>query len=253
MDNLSAYKIWAPDGALWAQWAKPVLFMSTRGGHIDLATPELPWAEAPDGRTALIVDLPGVEGVEEGLALAGLGYRPVPLYNGVDGPGVGLSLIDTQGLVFALRVGAGALQNISLPAGAPPAFLLDASRMNSRAKRPGWYDNRWCVFPQDMPSASLLRAHGITRIVLRTRVMRVPDDLAHVLCRYQEKDIRIEICCKSKNDQYKAITVSKPSRFKGLLYRFQAISGLTRNAAGGFGGLVPEPTQHGTVGYRGIG
>ena len=28
-DNYNTYRIWAPDNALWTQWAKPVLFART--------------------------------------------------------------------------------------------------------------------------------------------------------------------------------------------------------------------------------
>ena len=39
------------------------------------------------------------------------------------------------------------------------------------------------------------------------------------------------------------MTVPKPSRFKSVFYRFKVIFGLTWNAAGGFGGQIPEQSS----------
>ena len=52
--------------------------------------PELPvnlsWSPAIDEKVAVVLDLPGAEGVRVGLELAARGYRPVPLYNAVPLP-----------------------------------------------------------------------------------------------------------------------------------------------------------------------
>ena len=87
------------------------------------------WASYPDGETALIVDLPGESGVLEGLALAKMGYRPVPLYNGVYGPNRSSMVIDVAPIANALFLGADDLVSMSIRADAPPVFLLDANRM----------------------------------------------------------------------------------------------------------------------------
>jgi hypothetical protein len=102
-------------------------------------------------------------------------------------------------------------------------------------KEPGRYDNRWLVFPQDMPSASYMMNNGISRVVVRSD--SISNDLAHILRRYQEKGIQILLC---DGNVTKEVHVAAPSRFKSLFYRFIAICGLTRNAAGGFGGKIPE-------------
>lgn len=98
-DNIETYKIWAPNGALWTEWAKPVLFANTPKGSFELQIPKLKWIAQTDYTTAIIVDLPGKEGVQEGLALARLGYRPVPLYNGVYGPN-GAATPSTNGIIL---------------------------------------------------------------------------------------------------------------------------------------------------------
>jgi len=243
--KMSVYKIWAPDKSLWSEWAKPVLFASASSNEMlaDTATMDLPqvnWLTNRNYNTMIIVDLPGKLGVEEGLGLAALGYQPVPLYNGVAGPMNTPMLVDVKEIVEALFSAAGVLRNLPVSDSAPPAFLLDSNRMNVAMRIPGYYDNRWCIFPQDMPSADFLLKRRIQEVIVRAD--RIQDDLAHILCRYQERNIRISIC---ESSETVGITVPTPSRFKSLFYRCAVILGLTRNAAGGFGGLVPMPSSGG--------
>ena len=235
--RLEAYKIWAPDDALWTAWAKPVLFMSvpedvTRATEI----PAINWA-VPDRGTAIIVDLPSSDAVYEGLGLAKMGFRPVPLYNGVSAPIGALPIVFVKDIVIALFSSAEYLRSLNIPDDAPPVFLLDSQRMQD-GKIPGRYDNRWMVFPQDMPSASYLMKHGIVRVVVRSE--SIANDLAHVLHRYQEKGIQILRCDGTVTNE---VQVPAPSRFRSLFYRFIAMCGLTRNAAGGFGGSIPEESH----------
>lgn len=249
-ENYNTYRIWAPDGALWAQWAKPVLFSKApQPSRALLSIPSIKWAPYPDCRTALIVDLPGASGVQEGLALAQAGYRPVPLYNGVYAPNKQSMAVDVTGIVVALYQGAQQLASLSIRSDSAPAFLLDSDRMKGTARQPGKYDNRWCVFPQDMPSASFLMDQGIQQIYVRAT--NIQNDLTHILRRYQEKEIRIYHI--ESSGASKQLTVVRPSHFQSFLYRIQTMMGLTRNAAGGFGGMVPEPTQSSGSRYYGIG
>ena len=248
-DNLSVFKIWAPDHALWTEWVKPVLFSGTPFGYktISLEKPNISWLSGVEYRTMIIVDLPGVKGIEVGLALAEIGYRPIPLYNGVKGPNVSSMLVDVSEIEKGLFKGASELQELKIKDDAPPAFLLDSNRMNAFAKQPGKYDNRWCVFPQDMPSASLLVNKGINRVIVRAN--EVKSDLTHILCRYQEQGI--EIYTFTGNGELKATKIFKPPRYKSLMYRFMVTLGLRRNSAGGFGGQIPEPMEHSSSsGYR---
>jgi hypothetical protein len=187
----------------------------------------------------IIVDLPGKLGVEEGLSLAQSGYRPVPLYNGVVAPS-GHTAISTFEIATALYVGADMLNGLSIVPNAPPAFLLDYSRMIGTGKIPGSFDNRWSVFPQDMPSAAFLLKRGIKEIIVHSE--KIQDDLAHVLLRYQEQWINISLY---DGTETKELTVKKPSWFKKLYYRFKVTMGLTRNPVGGFGGVVPQSSGSG--------
>jgi len=246
---LTLYKIWAPEGTAWADWAKPVLFASLQGtsqanyAEMQVAPPEL----MPDRKTMVIVDLPGVQGVEEALGLAGGGFRPVPLYNGVMGDG--MALVDVRPLGRALHCGADILRTITLPADAPPVFMLDANRLEG-TRIPLSFDNRWCVFAQDMPSARYLKSKGIDKVILRTE--RLQTDLSRVLYDYQQAGLTLYI--STKNDRYpRILTVKKRNALDNFAYRLRTTLGLKRNSAGGFGSKIPPPYESGGGGYYRMG
>lgn len=241
LDNYELYKIWAPDNALWTQWAKPVVFSCQLKEYpYLLPSSSAEWAPTPNNQTAIIVDLPGKDSVLEGIALAKRGYRPVPLYNGVDVPSSAKTMVNVQEVLNALHASAHKLSSIDLSLTAPPVFLLDHNRMKATNKIPGTYDNRWCVFPQDMPSATFLIEHGIKKIIIRSSHIEM--DLNHILMRYQEKGIEVY---QFNEKQYiiKKVLITKPSYFKSMYYRIKIMSGLTPNTTGGFGGMIPEPSQ----------
>ncbi len=208
---------------------------------------------------AIVVDLPGGDAIHYGLALLRRGYRPVPVIDGSPGPdGVPLipihsspagavsrsaSVVDMRELLLALCHGAAALRELKLVSDAPPAFLLDSRRMTWAAQAvEGAFDNRWMVFPQDFPSSRFLREHGIWRAVFVHDMFQTqpPDDLAHVLLRWQEDGIAIERKSARFQDAPVATRVNRPSRFRAVWYRALAVLGLRRNDAGGFGGYPPS-------------
>jgi len=238
-DSLTAYKIWAPENSIWTVWAKPVLFANTAASACTLNMPAVNWlsSELVQSDTMIIIDLPGKDGVEEGLALAKVGYRPVPLYNGVNGPNPDIMMVDVREIVAALFQGADMLFTINerIQKNALPVFLLDSNRLKEKTKTQGKYDNRWCIFPQDMPSAAFLTNQGIKKIIVRSKTIQ--DDLSQILSRYMQQGIKIYLCDYS--NEIKEAKISKPSMFKNLFYRFSVISGLTRNPTGGFGGDIP--------------
>ena len=249
-DKLKAFKIWAPEDVEWAQWAKPVLF-SKYPYHVRdvVKVAKIDWIDSVVKDTMIIVDLEGSGGVREGLAYAQMGYRPVPLYNGVQGEYSQPVIIKVDEIQNALFAGTETLASYTISPKAPPVFLLDSRRMTND-KRRGVFDNRWSVFPQDMPSATYLMQRGITKVVVRTE--KILDDLSHILYRYQKEGISIYQCYKDESP--KKITVRRPSRFKSLRYRFLVTLGLRRNSTGGFGSYVPETSQYNSgSGYRGIG
>ncbi len=257
MNPQELFETWAPPEALWSKWAKPVLFvqMDAYGKRKDISgsTPsevifepesDLEWLQNYRGDTAIIVNLPGAASVEMGMQVAQYGFRPVPLYNCTSGP---KAVVNVEPIVTALTQNAALLRK--LPEEAPPAFLID-SRRNPAGAQPsyGEFDNRWVVFPQDFPSALFLKTNGIRRaLVIHSQAMQLRTferDLYEVLHRWSSGGI--EVFTKDLNDQ----TGPTPLTFDRLSrIRFSTVAaGLTlmaflsrRNAAGGFGRIIPEP------------
>src|SRR5438034_11376896 len=208
MSKEAIYETWAPQDALWSRWAKPVLFacsnaLQPRPANLDDPV-DLSWAPAPSEHVALVLDLPGNQGVLMGLALAARGYRPVPLYNAVSNPQPFLetengmreviTLVDVHPIMAALWHGAARLQGLALQPEAPPAFLLDANRRGVEEPFAGCFDNRSVSFITDFPSSNFLLAHQIHGVLLVQISGHQPQpDLAHTLRRWQEARIAIDL------------------------------------------------------------
>ena len=240
-----AFATWAPAAVIWSQWAKPVAFVQPD----DIAAPPPPEPAIPpiaislDPASAVIVDLPGEEAVGVGLLLAERGYWPVPLFNGTSGPA---PIIDVHPIMRALVHGAERLRARQPSSDAPPAFLLDARRHSRVPVDPGKYDNRWVVLPQDFPSGAFLASRGVRQVTLVQRgnaAMR--DDLAHVVCRWQEHGITLRVLDLDTGTVRERVEVTKPSGFKRAWYVAIALLGLRRSNVGGFGAQVPEQTSGG--------
>jgi hypothetical protein len=257
------YQAWAPDDATWSRWVKPVLFahlsatplqtadLSGLGSHVDVS-----WLGRTDGSTAIVVDLPGPQSMLTGLALAGSGYRPVPLFNSVPHP-AGVDTLDASGLAPARVVvdmsgvitlvihGAQQLESMRLPSDAPPAFLLDVRRRGEHASlTPRTFDNRSISLPTDFPSANFLMAHGLTRAVLIHETLApVQTDLAHTLRRWQQAGMQMLMTSLADRAAPHPIDVPRPPRFRHLWYGLLARIGLRRNPLGGYGGFIPVPSS----------
>ncbi|HET9384543.1 MAG TPA: hypothetical protein VFO67_05305 [Gemmatimonadales bacterium] len=245
------FEVWAPAGALWSAWAKPVLFAHLGPRPVLPQSPEIhiDWAHRADGASAVVVDLPGASGVAVGLHLAQLGYRPVPLYNACPSPdtaaGPGQTIVDVEPIMAELFGGTERLSRLTLPPTAPPAFLLDDRRRygNTITPAPGVFDNRSVSLPTDFPSASRLLAHGIRRVVLVQERSTYPqEDLSHTLVRWQEAGIEVLAVNLSAPGPPRSIVVQKPTMYRRIWQRVLATMGLRRNPLGGFGGLLPVPS-----------
>ena len=273
------FELWAPQGARWSQWAKPVLFAHlglprespvSSAGRVELAAPVAPPSpplagiEPADGTTAVVVDLPGAAGVAAGLVLAESGYRPVPLYNAVPSPSPGGPIpggsvaVDMAQVLEALRAGAERVGVARLPDDAPPAFLLDARRRtaDSRVLQPGAFDNRSVSLPTDFPSANLLLASGIRRVIVVQLDEGQPQaDLSHTLRRWQDAGMEVLVLATGvalpgesggtsggTAASPRPITVNKPRWYRHLWHGMLARLGLRPNPLGGFGGFLPVPS-----------
>lgn len=240
------FEAWAPADSPWSAWAKPVLFAyAPLEGKGAVATEELSaGALGYERDAAIVVDLPGKQSVLMGLALAQAGYHPVPLYNSAPGPS---ALVDMETIAQHLPDIAERLKRRARKLNAPPAFLLNSDRIQNGPGMlaPARYDNRWCVVPQDMPSAEFLIGAGIKRVII---VGAVHHDMAHVLYRYQEAKLPISRVTK-EGETPAGIEVSRPKSYKSMWYRLGVFAGLKRNSAGGFGAMTPDPAAAGGSGF----
>jgi hypothetical protein len=237
------FDTWVPEDNLWTPWGKPVLF-----AEMDIKpppevtrepVPPLDWASGTR-RCVIILDLPGADSVYFSIELARRGFRPVPLFNAATSP---WEIIDLKPVTAALQRTADELNRIRLSPDAPPVFLLDSRRQDGKQRvRPGAFDNRWLVFPQDFPSANFLLSREIREAILVQEQRGQPlRDLSHVLRRWQDAGISIQqVTTQTAQVRPAPLTVQRPSHFRALWYRSLAIMGFKRNSAGGFGALIPE-------------
>ena len=240
-DARALFEIWAPVASPWSAWAKPALFTYLPEAN-SAPVERIPWTSAAalplgSGRHAIVVDLPSVEGIAYGLALAERGFRPVPLYNLTQG--IGKEVVAVDPLIAALHDGADPLQALAIPDDAPPAFLLDSNRHVGVAA-PSMFDNRWMVFPQDFPSARALTSAGIERVLVVRREGAPRVDLLSVLRLWKREGL-----ASARFDPASGETIDL-AMDTSLLAVFSAhlsmiFHGLRENAAGGFGGRVPVP------------
>jgi hypothetical protein len=191
------YDAWIPAGGPWTIWAKPVALadipesLASNVPTASFPTVDVSWAPAARSRTVLIVDLPGPDSVEAGIALTRAGYRPVPLFNAATSAD---EAVDQTGIRECMCRLAAMLASASLPADAPPAFLLDALRMTpKRALRPGIFDNRWKVDADDMPRAGTLRDRKYASALLVQRGGQCQVDIAGVLFLWQTDGIQVKV------------------------------------------------------------
>lgn len=213
MTGKDAFKIWAPAGARWADWARPVPFTTMQdlpgpGLALHFTIPDILYMGKAEGNVAVILDTPDCEGVQEGIAFAKLGFRPIPLYNGTSGQEGAMALVDSHKIASALQWGALELANITIPKDAPPVFLLDSNRMQRYKMDVSVFDNSWDIYDQDMPPAKYFLQSGINQIVVRGETIQ--KDLSRILYKLQKKGIAVFFT--GGYDPPKKVAVKRPPR-----------------------------------------
>lgn len=188
------FKIWAPIGAKWIDWVRPVLFIAINYSYkpnaiINFTIPDINYINELPENTAIFLDLPSHDSVEEGLALAKFGFRPIPLYNGTNEQHGSMALVDNHAIENALIWGADEIQKLNIPNDAPPAFLLDSNRMHRFKMNVSVFDNSWDLYDQDIPSAEYFLKNGINKIIVRGE--KIQKDLIKILYKFQKKGIKI--------------------------------------------------------------
>ena len=259
MKREEVHALWAPDGDTWRSWVKPVLFAALpaevtpsdvrhapreigddpdhHARHlVDALEAGRPvgYRGRPGGDAAVVIDLAGEDSVNMGVALAQLGFRPVPIFNALPAPGDQAGVCDLRHMMEALVDGARLLRDVS--AGGPPCFLLDRGRMAEGSSRPGGiFDNRSICRVVDFPSADALRAAGIRRFVV-FNVRPMQNDLATVLLGWQSAGIPGH---RFHDTKIRPITVRGPSLLRRVADFFR-YDGLGARPDGSFGKTIPQ-------------
>lgn len=219
MMNKELYQIWAPDAVdKWTRFAKPVLF--DHADNVDEFSFTAKIANIPrkiiqlhNKKTAIIIDLPSETGVEVGLGLASEGFRPVPLYNGMnEAKNAELEdVVKNQPIIDALVASAGVLKHLKINFDAPPVFLLDYNRDEAIDDHVEANDNSWRVDFEDLPEPSYLIANKIDRLILWSKD-KVKQDIIAIIDTYRDAGVEILIFTEGS-----------------IIYQGNAISELTRS------------------------
>jgi len=211
MTGKDVYRIWAPRGVKWTDWVRPVPFISIvdplcTERIYNFSIPCVDYIDKVCADTAIFVDTPGYEGIAEGLALARLGYRPIPLYNGTVEQNAAMALVDNGIIAVALKTGVSELIKLTIADDAPPAFLLDSNRLLRYKMDVSLFDNSWDIYPQDMPSAGYFLNNGIDKIIVRSE--KIHKDLARILYGFRKKGLKIFFT--TGYDHPKIVSLKKP-------------------------------------------
>ena len=195
MSGKDIFKIYAPNGAKWTDWVRPVPFVAidtyNRKPVSDWCDRRIIFMEEYRQDSAIFVDLPGKESIEFGIALAYLGYRPIPVFNGTDEQEGCTATNNTYLIESCLINGSEMLKNINLKNDANPAFLLDSYRINRYRSKESIFDNSWDLYKQDVPSAEYFKQNNIDKIIVISDT--VNSDIKKILLNFQSKGIEIYI------------------------------------------------------------
>lgn len=194
MSNKEIYKIWAPVGAKWIDWVRPVPFVAiNRDSKIydveNFIIPNINYIKELQPDTAIIVDIEGIESIKEGLGLAKIGFRPIPIYNGTNEQVGAIATVNNHAIEAGLIKGALELQKMEIANNAPPVFLLDSNRMHRFKMNISVFDNSWDIYDQDIPTAEYFLKNNIRKIVVRGE--KIQKDLKRILYNFQKKKIKI--------------------------------------------------------------
>ncbi|HVJ21120.1 MAG TPA: hypothetical protein VM686_37170 [Polyangiaceae bacterium] len=200
MSYRSVQDIWVGKGDRWSAWVRRPLFAALdieeieqdRDGHypVDEASIEAVHAWAAGVKTALVLDLPGSKALKLGLALATRGYRPVLMINASS---EAREVINMRRVLALLVEGARYTQAFTNPPEAPPVFLLDSRRGMASSPEEGGFDNRWTIFRSDMPSCSVLKDRGISRVVIVQSAASPLGDLEAVAVAYLRGGLDVQV------------------------------------------------------------
>ena len=109
MTAKETYQIWAPSKTKWTDWVRPVPFIGIDHPEqihelIDYEIPSINYIKEVKNNTAIIIDINGIDSIKEGIALAKIGYRPIPIFNGTNPPAKTLSTTENPKKSYCLTI-----------------------------------------------------------------------------------------------------------------------------------------------------
>lgn len=213
MTGREIYKIWAPFRAKWVDWTRPVPFININNDFKiynlnEFIYTSINYLKGYEKNTAIIVDLPDEESINEGLSLAKMGYRPIPVYNGTN-PNEGvMANVDNHIIEEGLVWGATQLKQIELLQDANPAFLLNTNRMQRYKMDVSVFDNSWDLYHQDLPTSEYFLKNGINKIIIRSK--KIESDINKILYKHQKDGI--DIYFTNGLEEPKKVKLKRPAK-----------------------------------------
>jgi hypothetical protein len=246
--------VWVGPDHAWRAWVKRPLFASLPIAEVESATEDVPyrsdasrwnregvaWLAAQPA--ALLIDLPGPRAIETALALGRHGFRPVLSINASSAPE---EVVDMQPILALLVEGARSASLFPADAAAPPAFILDSRRAGMRAGSqpwPGAFDNRWTIFPGDLPSGEQLRAAGLGAVVIAHDRDALHEDVEAVAWSYRRAGLEVRLA-DVRNRRITVQSGALPGWVARQLATLRRRFSLRRRWDGSYGHRVPIPPE----------
>lgn len=264
-ESAKLFELWsAPAESPWSSYHKPTLFAAL-DGFVDpkpVPVPGLDLASAPrsppawvNARTAIVLDLPGEVSVAYAawLSLRG-GHAPCVTFNNWPHAKMLVDMARPLGALLAYAPWVRqAWDLMDEPKRAPPVLVLDSRRLGDRTPKPRDFDNRYYLLESDLPSSQKLANAGVERLVYVRAQGQPPtvpeekDDMNGYL--HSVGKLVPTFVAEASLDTW---LLGEPRAFSATIRKTPfsttkdpAFKGFRRNAAGGFGVLVPEPSSGG--------
>jgi hypothetical protein len=244
--------VWSASDHPWSAWTKRPLFSSLSIESVEQAdesdayrSESAPWsptniASLADECHGVIIDLPGADAVASALALSHHGFRPILSINATSAPD---EVIDMRAVLDLLAEAARFPSSFPSGPQARFAFILDSRRDGPQEPfAPGLFDNRWTLFPSDLPSAKHFENANIERVVIVQEGTEMKDDLAAIAWEYRRGGV--EVCVADPADDSRAPwTLEPPSWLSSVAGRLRRRFQFRRRWDGSYGHRIPIPPE----------
>jgi hypothetical protein len=196
-----------------------------------------PWL---DEGTWTILDLPGRAAVKAGVWMVRSGCQPVCTFDNWPHPQGVLKPEEILAELIRWATTVAELRS-SLGPASPPLWICDSERLGRRVGRPREFDNRYYMDDSVLPGPTLLSRSGIRRVVyVNSGEREVPiRDLDMYFADLLKAGIEVlhEDLANPERGATPFAMPRTPRRFVRIGYR--------RSSAGGFGTVVPDPSEGG--------